>query len=152
MKEMIIDYTQQAFPFFLAAAVAFAISCILTPAAIRIAPKIGAMDIPKDNRRMHKKAMPRFGGMAIFAGTEISLAIFCHSDPKVITILIGGILIYAVGVADDLKGIPAKLKFLLQMLCAAVLYAGGIRVDFVKNPLGIFMDGGPEYIHFPPIS
>ena len=53
MKEMIIDYTQQAFPFFLAAAVAFAISCILTPAAIRIAPKIGAMDIPKDNRRMH---------------------------------------------------------------------------------------------------
>ena len=65
MKEMIIDYTQQAFPFFLAAAVAFAISCILTPAAIRIAPKIGAMDIPKDNRRMHKKAMPRFGGMAI---------------------------------------------------------------------------------------
>ena len=62
MKEMIIDYTQQAFPFFLAAAVAFAISCILTPAAIRIAPKIGAMDIPKDNRRMHKKAMPRFGG------------------------------------------------------------------------------------------
>ena len=149
MKEMIIDYTQQAFPFFLAAAVAFAISCILTPAAIRIAPKIGAMDIPKDNRRMHKKAMPRFGGMAIFAGTEISLAIFCHSDPKVITILIGGILIYAVGVADDLKGIPAKLKFLLQMLCAAVLYAGGIRVDFVKNPLGIFMDGGPEYIHFP---
>ena len=35
------------------------------------------------------------------------------------------------------------------MLCAAVLYAGGIRVDFVKNPLGIFMDGGPEYIHFP---
>ena len=88
MKEMIIDYTQQAFPFFLAAAVAFAISCILTPAAIRIAPKIGAMDIPKDNRGMHKKAMPRFGGMAIFAGTEISLAIFCHSDPKVITILI----------------------------------------------------------------
>ena len=41
------------------------------------------------------------------------------------------------------------MKFLLQMLCAAVLYAGGIRVDFVKNPLGIFMDGGPEYIHFP---
>ena len=64
--------------------------------------------------------MPRFGGMAIFAVTEISLAIFCHSDPKVITILIGGILIYAVGVADDLKGIPAKLKFLLQMLCALI--------------------------------
>ena len=151
MKEMIIDYIQHAFPFFLTAAVAFAISCILTPAAIRIAPKIGAMDIPKDNRRMHKKAMPRFGGMAIFAGTEIALAIFCHSDPKVITILIGGALIYAVGVVDDLKNLPAKLKFLLQIVCAAVLYAGGIRVDFIKNPLGIFMHGEPVYIHFPTV-
>lgn len=149
MKEMLIDYIQHAFPFFLTAAVAFAVSCLLTPAAIRLAPKIGAMDIPKDNRRMHKKAMPRFGGMAIFAGTEISLALFCHDDPKVITILIGGALIYAVGVVDDLKGLPAKLKFLLQIVCAAVLYAGGIRVDFIKNPLGIFMSEGPLYIHFP---
>ena len=48
---------------------AFAVSFLMTPVAKWIAPKIGAMDIPKDNRRMHKKPMPRFGGMAIYLGT-----------------------------------------------------------------------------------
>ena len=41
--------------------VAFVVAAAVTPAAIKIAPKIGAMDIPKDERRMHKKPMPRFG-------------------------------------------------------------------------------------------
>ena len=150
MKELIIHYMQQVLPYFSAAAAAFIISCLLTPLSIRVAGKIGAMDVPKDNRRMHTRAMPRFGGMAIFAGTEISLAIFCHADPKVITILIGGALIYAVGALDDLKGLSAKLKFLLQILCAVVIYIGGIRIDFIKNPLyRILGDGCPVYIHFP---
>ena len=56
--------------------VAFVLSLVMTPAAIKLAPKIGAMDVPKDDRRMHVKAMPRFGGMAIFIGTMVSTAIF----------------------------------------------------------------------------
>ena len=47
--------------------VALAASILVTPVAIRLAPKIGAVDIPLDNRRMHTKTMPRFGGLAIFA-------------------------------------------------------------------------------------
>lgn len=149
MKELIIHQIQQMLPYISVIAVAFVISCLLTPLAIRLAPKIGAMDIPRDGRRMHKKAMPRFGGMAIFAGTEIALAVFCRSDPEVLTILLGGALIYAVGVIDDLKGLPAKLKFLLQILCATAVYIGGIRIDFVKNPF----DMGESYINFPlPVS
>ena len=46
---------------------AFAVACIATPFAIWIAPKIGAMDVPKDDRRVHNKPIPRFGGIAIFA-------------------------------------------------------------------------------------
>ncbi|MCI8284181.1 MAG: undecaprenyl/decaprenyl-phosphate alpha-N-acetylglucosaminyl 1-phosphate transferase [Firmicutes bacterium] len=124
--------------------VAFAISCAVTPLAIKIAPKINAMDIPKDSRRMHSKAMPRFGGLAIFAGTETALAIFTHNDPKMIIIIIGGAMIYAVGVYDDIKGMRAKLKFLLQICCAIFLYIGGIHIDFVKNPLN-----SETYIYFP---
>lgn len=122
------------------------ISFLVTPLAIRLAPRIGAMDIPKDARRMHSKAMPRFGGMAIFAGTEIALLIFLHHDPKVIAIVIGGACIYAVGVIDDVKGLPAKLKFLLQILCAVAAYIGGLRIDFVKNPLN-----ENAYINFSPV-
>ena len=123
---------------------AFAIAFAVTPFAIKLAPKIGAMDIPRDKRRMHTKPMPRFGGMSMFLGTEIALAVFLHSDPKVITIIIGGACIYAVGVADDIKGLPAKLKLALQVLCAIVIYIGGIQIDFVKNPLNMH-----TYIFFP---
>lgn len=123
---------------------AFAVTIFFTPLAIRLAPRIGAMDIPKDNRRMHKKAMPRFGGMAMFCGTETALAVFSSSDPKVSVIMLGGALIYAVGVIDDIKGIPAKLKFILQISCATIIYIGGIRIDFIRNPFN-----EATYIYFP---
>lgn len=132
--------------------VTFAVALVMTPVAIRLAPRIGAMDIPKDKRRMHSKPMPRFGGMAIFIACETGIAIFMHSEPKALVILAGGALMYAVGVADDLKGMPAKLKFLLQIACAAFIYAGGIKIDFIKNPANYF-SGIEEYIWFPgPVS
>ena len=75
--------------------VAFVLSLVMTPAAIKLAPKIGAMDVPKDDRRMHVKAMPRFGGMAIFIGTMVSTAIFLlQLDHRILGIMIGGVLIY----------------------------------------------------------
>lgn len=124
--------------------VAAAISCAMTPAAIRIAPKIGAMDIPKDARRMHSRPIPRFGGLAMMLGTEAGLWFFCHRDPKVWVIMLGGLFIYMVGIVDDLRGIPAKLKFLLQIACAVVIYVGGIQINFIRNPLH-----QSEYIAFP---
>ena len=70
--------------------IAFICSFLATPLAIRIAPKVGAMDIPKDSRRMHSKAMPRFGGMAIFLGVLISMAIMLNMSHKIMVILAGG--------------------------------------------------------------
>ena len=51
---------------------AFITSFVLTPYTIKIAKKIGAVDIPKDERRMHHKPMPKFGGPAISIGFIIS--------------------------------------------------------------------------------
>ena len=60
--------------------VAMAVALVITPISIKVAPKIGAMDVPKDERRMHNKAMPRFGGVAIYAGIMVSLAGFALDD------------------------------------------------------------------------
>lgn len=124
--------------------ITFVIACLMTPVAIKLAPKVGAIDIPKDARRMHSKPMPRFGGFAMFVATEIGLIVLCHGYSKMWTIIAGGALIYAVGVYDDIKGMRAKIKFLLQMLCAAFVYIGGVRIEFIKNPLNEH-----AYIHFP---
>src|SRR5665648_642050 len=115
---------------------AFILSLIFTPVAIWLAPKIGAVDIPNDARRMHTKPMPRFGGMAIFIGATTAIMVFIGNDPRAIGILIGGVCIYALGVVDDLKGMPAKVKLLGQIACASIVFAFGIRIQFITNHFG----------------
>ena len=113
---------------FAAFVTAFALALLFTPVAIKIAPKIGAIDVPKDGRRMHTKAMPRFGGLAIFAGTIGSLAIYAGDNEKIIPVLIGGTMIYILGVVDDLKNLNAKVKFGGQLLVAILMYYMGFIV------------------------
>lgn len=112
---------------------AFAVSFAMTPVAKWIAPKIGAMDVPKDNRRMHKQAMPRFGGMAIYLGTMCSILYFLRGYENLPAIFVGGTLIYAVGVADDITDLNAKVKFALQTAIAILMYYMGLRIEFITN-------------------
>ncbi|MDD4377536.1 MAG: MraY family glycosyltransferase [Eubacteriales bacterium] len=115
---------------------AFVLALIFTPIAMKIAPKIGAIDIPKDERRMHSKAMPRFGGLAIFVGTTASMVMYMSYDSRVVGVIIGGILIYLLGIIDDLKNLPAKVKFLGQTIVACIMYAFNIRIEFITNYFG----------------
>ncbi|MDD2217810.1 MAG: MraY family glycosyltransferase [Eubacteriales bacterium] len=119
---------------------ALVISFVMTPVAIKIAPKIGAVDIPKDSRRMHTRVMPRFGGLAIFTGTIVSILIFTDFKGAVLGIAVGGALVYVLGVIDDLKNMPAKVKFVGQIFCASVAYAFGVRITFITDHFS-FMDG-----------
>lgn len=120
---------------FLAFAMAFLISLIMGPVAIKLAPKIGAMDIPKDTRRMHTKAMPRFGGLAIFVGTMVPLVAFAGNNAAIKPVIIGGTLIYLLGVMDDLFALPAKFKFLYQFVVAVMMYEMGLKIRFITNYL-----------------
>ena len=52
---------------------AFIVTFMATPYTIKIAHKVGAVDVPKDERRMHKKAMPKFGGPAVILGFLVSV-------------------------------------------------------------------------------
>lgn len=126
---------------FLGAAI---IAALCTPLAIKIAPKIGAIDIPKDERRMHTKAMPRFGGMAIFIAVTIALGLIggLFGDKRIFWVMIGGAVIYALGVIDDLKNLPAKLKFAIELLVAIGMYFSGLKIPFISNI------AGPGHVEF----
>ena len=52
---------------------AFIVTFMATPYTIKVAHKVGAVDVPKDQRRMHKKAMPKFGGPAVILGFLVSV-------------------------------------------------------------------------------
>ena len=116
--------------------VAFVVAAAVTPAAIKIAPKIGAMDIPKDERRMHKKPMPRFGGIAIYLGIMAALAVFALKDKGITSVMTGCTLIYTLGLIDDLKDLKPLVKLCGQIVCATVVYIMGVRIEFITNYFG----------------
>ena len=113
-------------------------SFLCTPIAKRLAEKIGAIDVPKDARRMHKKPIPRLGGFAIFLGFFISTMVFTFNfiDLKVYGILLGAMVIVALGMADDVLALKAKYKFVVQMVAVIIPVAFGVRIEWFPNFFG----------------
>lgn len=105
------------------------LSCALTPLVKIAAKKVGAMDVPKDNRRMHKTPIPRMGGLAIFAGFLVSFLIFGKIDRELQGILLGAVIIVVMGVLDDIVTLPAIPKFLVQILAAVLVVLHGCRIE-----------------------
>ena len=132
---------------FLAWLVAGLASFLCTPLAKRVAERIGAIDIPKDNRRMHKKPIPRLGGLAIFLGFFISTMVFTFNfiDVKIYGVLLGAMIIVALGMADDVLALAAKYKFVIQILAVSVPVLCGVRIEWFPNIFG----GNEAYILLP---
>lgn len=115
--------------------VAFAFSFAATPIVFRLAYKIGAIDVPKDGRRVHDKPIPRLGGLAIVFGFIVSICCFANFSKELIAMLAGSFLIVAMGVVDDCKDLAAKKKFLIQIIAALIVVIGGdIRITVFTNP------------------
>ncbi|AFS77275.1 UDP-GlcNAc:undecaprenyl-P GlcNAc 1-P transferase TagO [Gottschalkia acidurici 9a] len=112
----------------------FVLAYIFTPIAKKLAHKVGAIDVPKDERRVHKQPIPRLGGLAIYLATIISIIILAPIDKTTISILIGGTIIAVTGIIDDIKPMSAKVKLLFQILAAVVVIFGGVKIEFITNP------------------
>ncbi|NLT57332.1 MAG: undecaprenyl/decaprenyl-phosphate alpha-N-acetylglucosaminyl 1-phosphate transferase [Clostridiales bacterium] len=118
---------------------AFALAFLLTPPVKVLAGYIGAVDVPRDDRRMHTSPTPRLGGLAIFLGFLISALLFCDSTRQLRGILMGAILIVVLGVLDDVLALPAKPKFLVQTIAALIPVLSGVRVEVLTN-FNLFSD------------
>jgi len=121
--------------------IAFVISLAATPVVKNIAHKIGAIDVPKDERRVHKAPTPRLGGLAIFYGFLIALLCFARIDQQLRGIIIGSLIIIGIGIIDDVKQIRASVKLVAQILAAIVTVAHDVRITAISVPEFI-ADGG----------
>ncbi len=112
------------------------LSFLATPLVKSLANHMGAIDVPKDNRRMHTVPIPRMGGLAIFIGFLLSVLVFSKEiDRELQSILLGAIVLVILGVFDDKYALGAKLKLFFQLLAAAiVVFYGGLRIDRLTNP------------------
>ena len=98
----------------LASICAFFISVTSTPVVRTLAFKFGVTDIPKDNRRMHKKEMPLMGGAAIFLAFTVTVLIFCKPTVQTIAMLVGNLSIVITGIIDDKYDMNAFVKLFFR--------------------------------------
>lgn len=125
------------YPLF-AGVIAMAVSWVLTPHVRSLAIRQGAVDDPKrDDRRIHKEPLPRWGGLAIYAGIVIALlTVLPFAFPKTevfphyliaLLVIAGGLVV--IGALDDLYQYNAKVQALL-------LLAAGVAIQFFFDPIG----------------
>jgi UDP-GlcNAc:undecaprenyl-phosphate GlcNAc-1-phosphate transferase len=121
---------------------ALSISWWLTPEIRARALRLGLVDQPGEERRIHKVAVPRLGGVVIYISVMLTIAILIAMTgrfPKnarvgeggLAGIALGGTLIFILGLIDDLESLPAKLKLLVQTLAACTAYSLGVRIKTI---------------------
>ena len=114
-------------------AVAGFLSYFMTPFVKRLAARIGAIDIPKDGRRMHHHPIPRLGGLAIF-GAFLCTLIFGEFNAQMLSVMLGATVIVVLGIFDDIMALGAKLKFVVQIFAACIpVCMGGLRIEMFTN-------------------
>lgn len=124
------------------------ITISLTPVLIKIAGKIKAFDVP-DERKVHTEPIPRIGGIAMAAGVFVPMLLWNTSDIFLKAYAMGAAIIVLFGIADDLKGLGYKIKFLGQIVSALIIVLyGGLKI----NNFGILLPEGfavPAWITIP---
>ncbi len=134
------------------AAIAFVIAVlvgtVLTPIVRKLARRFGVLDHARSSRKIHGEPIPRLGGIAIvvaFYAPMVALlffhttgvgAMFVAEREHVLGLFLGGVIIAALGLYDDLRGANAAKKFLVQFVVAGLLFKLGFRFDVLANPFG----------------
>ena len=118
----------------LAFAVSLLVAYVMTPPVKRFAEKVGAIDVPRDNRRVHDHPIPRMGGLAIFIGFMLSLIFFVPMSTKVTGLLVGSVIIAVMGGVDDIVSLNPWVKLAGQIVAALVVIRCGLVFDVISNP------------------
>lgn len=118
----------------LALGFAFVVSFVSTPLVKSFAQKVGAIDVPNEERRVHDHPIPRLGGLAIFLGFLLAVFLFADIDMKIRGILIGAVIIVATGAIDDIVSLGAITKLIIQIVVAIIAVSHGVVIELFMNP------------------
>src|ERR1700736_5263569 len=120
----------------------------LTPLVARLAPRIGGVDDKADRPRVHGDLpIPRIGGLAIVIGIAVPIVVFLKPEGRYLGIVLGTLMVAAIGLIDDIRGINAGVKMLGIVVAALIPVAGfGMTWQNVGVPvLGNFNLGSAAY-------
>ena len=112
-----------------------AVTFFMTPPVKKFAEKVGAIDVPKDERRVHDHPIPRMGGLAIFFSFILAVLVFVDMTTPIMGMLVGAVIIAAMGAVDDIVNLNAWVKFGVQIVAALVAIRSGIVFNVISNPI-----------------
>jgi UDP-GlcNAc:undecaprenyl-phosphate/decaprenyl-phosphate GlcNAc-1-phosphate transferase len=116
---------------------ALLVSLFAVPSIVYIAHLKNMLDTP-NGRTVHQSLTPRLGGVAVFAGFMSALTIFADLSNGVQQLLAGCIVLFFVGLKDDLVSISVTKKFVGQLLASGiVMIMADVRITSFQGILGI---------------
>ena len=121
--------------FFLAAITA----AIVTPLSIKLAHRVGAVDEPKDARKIHTKAMPRMGGFSFIVGFFVAIIYTLLTAEVAVNVNLWGFflglaIVTSIGFLDDVYHIKPWQKLLGQVIAAVLVIISGLRICYINIP------------------
>lgn len=134
-----MDFTSPLFRTLLLkpALVAFLLTFLATPFFIRVANYFGLVDNPrlrKHPAQLHRRVIPRAGGLVIYLGLLINAVIFLPFSKQLVGILLGGAILIFVGLLDDKFDLSPYFRLATNFLAALVVVGGGVGISFITNP------------------
>ena len=130
--------------------VAMGTTWIVTPLLIRVAERLGAIDLPGE-RTAHDSPTPRIGGVAVFAGFVAGMAFAAYATgllfhlPQGVywrSLMIAAFGLFLVGLIDDLWDLSFRWKFAAQIVASVYVWQAGFRIDIISHPFGGELDLG----------
>jgi UDP-GlcNAc:undecaprenyl-phosphate GlcNAc-1-phosphate transferase len=113
--------------------IALVIVVLLTPAVGGMARLLGAVDRP-EGRRLHRRPVPRLGGLAIFLGIVVPALAFLDLSGEMRGVLLGAAVACVVGAIDDFRGLAPAPKLAGQIVAASIPCAFGVWIDHFTFP------------------
>lgn len=146
----------------LASGLSLIFTLFVTPRVVRVAHVLKLYDLPDDERKIHKLPIPRLGGMMFLPIMLVTMTIIvvvlmrlgmyerlCSnlSMEHWMAFIAGGMMLFSIGLFDDIKRVPYKLKFSIQMLTGVLMCISGLWIADMAHVF--FIDEVPWWFGMP---
>ena len=124
---------------FLPFIISFIIVVVATPLSIIFIKKLGIIDDPKKHKHpaiLHKKPVPRGGGIPLFIGVVIAGLLFLPLTKIVIALFLASFISLLVGVLDDKYDLSPYIRFIFNIIAGLIIVGSGVGIPFITNPFG----------------
>lgn len=136
-----IEYREIYFPIFFLGA--FLAAFLVTRYLRELARRLGIEDVPDLPRKIHRRPLPKLGGVAIFLSFILGVIVLAAASGtdeiigfRLAALLLGGAVLIVGGILDDKYDLPAKKQIWFPVLAVLLVVLSGTHISFVTNPLG----------------